>query len=185
MGNVCLPWGSVVVVVVFHGFRLSAQLYTELPSPREGQGHPFAMARQTEARTAWIVLQTSAHLLRQGRINFCCWGVTKGETTFNAKIASTLIGTSCAGTCHWSHCRGVAFSTSFFKVCSKAKSSLRAGRDQYFCSGGVYADTMGAVSLENQLIVSSGFVSMGLYRRTKTSWAHEMAFCAGILSCPC
>lgn len=93
-----------------------------------------------------------------------------------------LLGASCAGICHWSHWRGAAFFTlSFFKVCSKAKSSLRTGRD--FCSGGIFPDSMCAVSL----IVSSGFVSMELDRRTKPSWAvaHDMAFCAGILSCPC
>lgn len=66
----------------------------------------------------------------------------------------------------------------FFKVCSKAKSSLRTG---------IFADTLCATSLENQLVMSSGFVSMRLDRRTKSSWAvaHDMAFCARILSCPC
>ncbi|KAI1235210.1 hypothetical protein IHE44_0002848 [Lamprotornis superbus] len=39
-------------------------------------------------------------------------------------------------------------------ACSKAKSSLRTGRD--FCSGGIFPDTMCAMSLESQLIMSSG-----------------------------
>lgn len=58
----------------------------------------------------------------------------------------------------------------FFEVCSKARSSLRTGRDQYFCSGGIFSNSMCAMSLESQqLILSSGSVSMGLDRRTKTS----------------
>lgn len=70
----------------------------------------------------------------------------------------------------------------FFKVCSRAKSSLRTGRDRYFCSGGVFPDTVCAMPLENQLIMSSGFVSVGLDRRTKSSWAlaHDSILCRNL-----
>lgn len=39
-------WGSVVVIVVLNIFGLSAQLYTL--KPRQGQGHPVAIAKQSE-----------------------------------------------------------------------------------------------------------------------------------------
>lgn len=55
--------GIVVIVVVFRGFGFNAQLYTELPSPRKGQGHPVAMANRAEGGKDWVFLQTSAHLL--------------------------------------------------------------------------------------------------------------------------
>lgn len=161
--------------MVFHGFGLNAPLHTKLPSPRRAKVTPLQWPTRQGQEKPGFSCRPLPPAPDRAKETSAGEELRKGKQHSMQKLHLPDWNTLC---------RYLSLVTlerccfPFFKVCSKAKSSLRTG---------IFADTLCATSLENQLVMSSGFVSMGLDRRTKGSWAvaHDMAFCARILSCPC
>jgi len=131
----------------------------------------------------------------QGKRNICCLGVMKGQTTFDAKIASTWLEQpaqqlySC--TYFRGHSREVFSSLAdpSFKMCSKTIKGLRTGRvwsrDRYLHSRGVFKDAV-PWRWRTEALCPQGLFPRVFQKDKKltrsSAWALacDVAFCAGL-----